>query len=552
MAKNKIANRRKKEGLIWVNSRTDQLRFSSSKDRPINFIQPLEVYKAGEKILRGEAVSVATSEDTQKILENLGKGYDVSSTYIVKTNTNYHKKALGLALEPAEPGDEVHIQNTGSFTFLVGSDSTLEYTPSFTEENIGATVYVKGTGQASEAGKLTVDSEESWKNYRNIISIGTITDTPLKGSAQKEIQISLNISGDQRGLLDATQFECVTGEAFTVPSSSPIKVLAVGQENYEKLQGYISFEKSKEVGLSPYYIGFSTAEGQTVFIRFGSTQVPPISETFDLSDLDSTFVRTALKYTNGDPSKIKVIDCGFLEHTLANHETFTSKLIEAITEALESIGCSDVKVTPDFVKDWVNLNFEAEQTKTFISMYISGGHKFFQHNLEKTGSQENKGKVVVADSRYGVRSEVLGIYYSGNYDQEIPQGSHVIVQKEGLFVIPKDSSYKLIPGELYYLGFAGEIVPRDQVPTYLSSMVKIGKALSETELSLDIGDNREYQLGSLPIGYVKSSVNNAAEYGFLLCDGETELDVTQYPELYARLRQQYSEEQLSVKTEVIG
>lgn len=544
MAKNKLSNRRKKEGLFWFNKRTGQFRGSSDKNSPINYFQPLEVYKAGEFIRRGESVSVATEEDAQKILKNLGADYDKSETYVVKTNTNYHKKSLGLALEPAEAGDELHIQNTGTFTFIVGSDSEFEYTPDWVETDIGKTIYVKGTSEESDLGLLTLDSEESWKEYRNIISIGSVTDTPLKNSTQTEIKVSLNISGDQRGLLDSTQIESIVGENFKVPLANPIKIMVVGQDEDTNLKGSISFRKTTDINLSPYFIGFSRADGKTAIIRFGNDKVPAVSETFDLKDLDTAFIRTAIYH--GGEDAIQVCKLNFMEHTSENSDQFKEALKTALNEALTYIGCSDIIIEEKDIGNWINLNFEAAQT-VLTNMHCSTECTFFQTFLDEAGSKENKGKSVVGDIRFGKRTEVLGVYASGHYDEEIEEGTHIVVQKHGLFRVPKNSSYKLIPGESYYLGFAGNIVTKNELPTYLSSVVKVGTAISETEFILEIGDNREYPLGSLPIGYIKPSVNNQAEFGFLLCDGVTQRDASEYPEVLTRLRQHYTDEQLGVQ-----
>ncbi len=535
-------NQRKKEGLFWVNERNKQLRYSSNSDQPINYLQPLEVYKTGEEIKRGQALSIAVSEDKTAIRARLGESYDPTDTYVVITNPEYHTKTLGLALEPAHVGKEVHIQNTGTFRFYTDANEKYDFTPVFTNEDIGQNIYVI-------QNDFTSSKQEAWKGFKNIISLGILTDLPMEGTTQKEITLSLNIEGDNRGLLDSTQFEMSAGEQFIVPLESPVKVIAIGESETTLVKGSIYYNATTTNALlEGRYIGFQRADGSSAFINFNSDALPSTSVSNGYFEQDAAFVRTAKYNADQNDKTILIENVAYQNYSNTLQDAFDDALEQSLNNILTELGCTNILLTmTETDSGWCKLDFQADSIPSPLEIRASS-NCLVQGYLDTQGSTSNQGKGILADLRYNYRQNVLGLYFSSVYNKEILIDDKFIVIKNGIFILPKETTYKFIPGETYYLGFSGNIVTEKDMPTYLESVIRIGHALDTTRLALDIGDSRKYNPGSLPIGYIKPSVENKAEYGFMLCDGVTELKVDEYPELFSRLQQYFSDEQLNVQS----
>lgn len=550
---NKLSNRRKLEGLTWFNKRTGQLRYSSSKDSPINYLQPLEVYKVAETVRRNEALSIATEKDTDYIKASLGDKYLPAETYLIKTNAASHKKTVGLALEPGEPGDEVHIQSSGKFVIDTKADTNDEYIPNFTSESIGKLIYVDGTNK----GLFCLEDSQYWKNYKNIICIGTLTDAPEENSTQNEIVISLNIEGDNRGLLDTSQFEFVVGEKFSVPSTDQFRVFAVGKEEATKFSANLSFSKVDSfVVPTKAFILLSRMDGKSAFININSNDIPASSASSDINDNDIAAINLARSWANNDLTKIKVINLGLSNFTsYQNSYDFLEELKVKLTEAFNFISDMNLDFTYA-VKEVDNstLTLTASDFGGYYSIHASTGlSQVINYQLIQAGSYFNKGRAVLADIRIDSRQDIIGAYYSGKYDTEYNVGDSAIFLRLGRFEKTDTDTTPFKIGKEYYLGINGQVLDDNSMYTELDSSVKIGFAQSEKAFIVDVGDPRQYERGAFPVGYLKPSPNlennSVPEYGFLLCDGKTKLREEDYPELFSRLKQYFTEDQLSVEDE---
>lgn len=204
----------------------------------------------------------------------------------------------------------------------------------------------------------------------------------------------------------------------------------------------------------------------------------------------------------------------------------------------------------------------------YVEMYISQELKskfFIGSTTISRGSAGNKGKAVLADIRLGERQEIAGLYFNRNYNITLPVNSDVIALHQGQFTISSDyeDAPRFIPGATYYLGSNGNITTTPL--SWTDSIVKIGVATDNRTLLVDCADCRQYDVGTLPVGYMKPSIENKTEYGFLLMDGgslyeeglsvtdesgneiieKNRYEVDRYNILFNRLRAIYSKEELN-------
>ena len=166
--------------------------------------------------------------------------------------------------------------------------------------------------------------------------------------------------------------------------------------------------------------------------------------------------------------------------------------------------------------------------------------------IASRGANYNKGYAVLADIRFATRQNLIGVYNSGKTGL-IKQGTRAIFLKQGLFTDPT-APYE--PGATYYLGSHGNIF---QVPQeFYNSIVQVGVAQTDKTLVVACDNPRKFNIGDLPVGYMKPSVHGHAEYGFWLMDGKTPHKTADAPHLLKNLLEFYDKSELDIKVRAFG
>lgn len=604
-----------KKGLTYISERTDQLRYSDKLTNE-KWLQPLSEYIPLERIMRGQPVSIANVDD----LKRFAKVYDAdgtfglenellksSQTFIVLTNPAYHTHSVGLAYEYSagilgdESGritcpDPIHVLGQGKFNidldYLIKSKqkttdqidreviNKTEYIPDFLndyEKNIGKPIWVNG----SAAGKLTIDKDEAFTGYRNIIQIGFISDawvkdSPENGKYSSQATIEVQIDGDGRGALDATLFEGILGEDVIIPSNDPVRVFALGQESDEKFSGRINITPLAIKNLDPQiaYIGLQKMDGRTALITFDSNVDTKfnINQAKKLGTLeDASFLAVAEAYIAAlsEASKsatdistddgIKIISIPFpdtKDKSVDEIKSVVTKtrtgLQKALLEAYKFISKGENLLCEDLIPVDANggfIKFEAENPGGYYYMHICEKESQFFKNSQtfNNGSYDNKGYVVLADTRIPERQNLIGIYYSGDYDQLLTKNTKCIFMHDGLF-LPHTFKYDQI-GKTYYLGTNGRVTP--VLNQSVDTITKILDVQDNNKLLIHCGDSRvRSEMDDLPVGYIKPAIYDKegqafyAEYGFVLMDG-SRISYKDHDLLYTRLTNWYKEEDLN-------
>lgn len=574
-----------KEGLTFIDDRNNQLRYAD-KNEFIQWLHPLSVYKAACPIMRGQAVSIATTED----LKENGLKYfndenyflkDDPDPYIVPTNTEKHTKSAGLALEPVSENaigtKVIHVQGFGCFVFDTERDADaikqgLVYDPGFTYDDVGKKVYVTnirystaGDDVTSEpGGMLTVDQSAIYKSYHNFILIGYLTDAPVKGkeSDQHLTKIELAMQGDDRGPIDATVFEGVLGEDAIVPSEDPCRVFALGQEDDVKFKSRIIYVPTTnyEINKKTAFIGFQKMDGSTSLVTF--------SDDFSIANVqnsmvqeDAAFLAIANIYidsynknieNNKDKISISITKCKGLKNTLDEMSMVSSRdsLIDALKTAWQNLtgytlNCEATK-TED-LKTVIKIDMESNEPGGYYYMYISDtlAPVFGDSVTFQNGSSANKGTVVVADCRIASRQNIIGVWYNNELDTVVKKGTTCLFMHDGLFTHNTNRYPEL--GQEYFLGRNGTVThfPLEAYDT----VVKVLDVQDNNKLLIHCDNARKRTNGGdLPTGYMKPAVKAGeeyvAEYGFLLMDGTSRYSYNNYTTLYERLTAWYPESML--------
>jgi hypothetical protein len=581
---NPVIDRRKKEGFSWLHKATGQLRASVDKDLPISYFQPLVVYIAGETIKKGQPISVNLPNEASFVQANLtanNKTYDTNKIYVVASNTKKHVKAVGLAQEPANPGEEVHIVNLGRIVLKANDPNT--YCPPFTENDEGKLVYVK-EGVIDHYGELTTTEDNSYVSYGDTIVVGHVVRVLMNGSILQEVELNLNFEGDQRGPIDSTQFEAYLAEEIIVPFDDPIRVIALSQEvDQNFMASFIYKAQNGKVYNTDCFMIFLRGS-RAAIISMQNISLPsitPIRDTFTYKDAEKIRVLAGLGTSN-----VKIVNLAFssgnqgiavvelrnklLGTTGAAPTTpsATGKLQEALDFVfnkpgesyqiydINTIQAAGTGVQESFifkVKTTDGIGLQKVEFYTSSNLYDNFGDTLIQQE----GQVDSKGKAVLADIRYTTRSTPFGIYIGNHWDELLTVGSPILTLSKGLYRIPTknpgqlnqvQSSFRLETGKEYYLGENGTITcyPERDIP-YATTLVRIGVAQSPEILLVGIAQiKQDFKLGEFPIGYTKPAVNGQPEYGYLLADGTTELKVEDYPELYNYLKQFFTDSDLKV------
>lgn len=649
-----------KKGLTYISERGSFYRYSD-KNQEEKWLKPLSEYIPLEEIKRGQPVSIATPEDIELAAAKISAAYNAgksdeesvskdeiynvllsdSNTFVVLTNPIRHKNTIGLSYEytPApvfngetvELCDKIHILDSGKFdidpdyllkSYQIDSAETLltevinvtEYVPDFFKLNykdiIGKQIYVKGTIGGSNAGELTIEKEDAYIGYNNIIKVGFISDAWLNGSrisdlkeilskdpasltqAEKKtlesldwdsdnpeefinnsVTIQVQIQGDDRGALDSTLFEGILGEDVIIPSSDPIRVFAYGQEDDVKFSARINITPNNTLNLdkinfdkSTEFIGFQKMDGKTALVTFDDKFDIAKAKDTGVSE-DNAFLAIAEVY---DPefrtnSRIFKADYNVENVSPLGVESAINSLKEALNEAWSSIFDSDDEAdcgldfeqfipTENGQSGYIKLT--AKKAGGYYYMYISDRLKsyFMIDSFTITnGSSDNKNYVVLADNRISSRQNIIGIYNSGDYDVVLKKGTKCVFMHDGLFKY-NNHPYTVFEdkstiGCEYFLSRNGSI--RRFADTAYDTVVKVLDVQDEDKLVIHCDNARvRTRGGDLPLGYMKPAVRIgdkfAAEYGFVLMDGETRYSYKAYEALYKRLTGLYPTSRLNL------
>lgn len=586
-----------KKGLTYISERTGQWRYANNQETE-EWVQQLSTYIPLVEIKRGQPVSVATIKD----LEIVAKGDDAlfealknsSDTYVVLTNPSRHESTIGLALEytkgefSIEDGklvtsEKIHILTNGKYiedkdyyanAFTEADEETVdvtneEYWPEFFndyENSIGKKIYIKGDAD----GILTLVPEEAYLAYNNVIVLGFVSDANIKnGEKQLNIgAIEVQILGDDRGSLDSTIFEGILGEDVTIGYQhsqtngevcSYTKLFALGADDDEKFKFSFNFFEDQNKTLPRGFIAIQRLDGATAYVCVnGEVTEEEVINGESWSAKDRAFVQVAQYYSaiskkpntvlgvlDGDPTAKVEAPAGletFLSIAFAAVSAGAIKSLKDGTiheaKALNLIPSQDVgvyKLEADDVGGTYEVYVSSNLLEVITGLYVAS-----------RGANYNKGYAVLADIRFATRQNLIGVYNSGKTGL-IKQGTRAIFLKQGLFTDPT-APYE--PGATYYLGSHGNVF---QVPQeFYNSVVQVGVAQTDKTLVVACDNPRKFNIGDLPVGYMKPSVHGHAEYGFWLMDGKTPHKTADAPHLLKNLLEFYDKSELDIKVRAFG
>lgn len=586
-----------KKGLTYISERTGQLRYANNQEYE-EWIQQTSTYIPLVEIKRGQPVSVATIDD----LKIVSKGDNVlfealknsSDTYVVLTNPSRHESTIGLALEYTKGefslkedqlivSEKIHIITNGKYiedkdyyanAFTEADEESIdvtneEYWPEFFddyENSIGKKIYIKG----NEDGILTLVPEEAYLAYNNVIIVGFVADANIK-NGEKQINtgaIEVQILGDDRGAIDATTFEAILGEDFTIGHrysqtngelSSYTKLFALGADDDEKFKFSFNFFEDQNRFLPKGFIAIQRIDGATAYVCVnGEITEEEVINNEGWTAKDRAFVQVAQYYAaiSGKPNSI----LGVLDYNSKQVVEAPAGLETFLSNAFAAVSAGPVKSLKDGVEHNANkleliysqnkgvYKLEANDIGGAYEVYISSNLLDVITNLyiESRGSNYNKGYAVLADIRFPSRQNLIGVYNSGKIGL-IKQGTRAVFLKQGLFVDPT-SPYE--PGATYYLGSHGNIF---QVPQeFYNSIVQVGVAQTEKNLVVSCDNPRKFNIGDLPVGYMKPSIHGEAEFGFWLMDGKTPHKTVDAPHLLKNLLEFYDESELDIRVREFG
>lgn len=586
-----------KRGLTYISERTGQWRYANNQETE-EWVQQLSTYIPLVEIKRGQPVSVATIKD----LEIIAKGDDAlfealknsSDSYVVLTNPSRHESTIGLALEYTDgafsfengelvTSEKIHILTNGKYiedkdyyaNAFTDKDEELidvtnkEYWPEFFkdyENSIGKKIYIKGDSD----GILTLEPEEAYLAYNNVIVLGFVADANIKnGENLLNIgAIEVQILGDDRGSLDSTIFEGILGEDVTIGYKhsqingeicSYTKLFALGSDDDEKFKFSFNFFEDQNKLLPRGFIAIQRLDGATAYVCVnGKVTEEEVINGESWSAKDRAFVQVAQYYSaisekpntilgvlDGDPTA-KVEAPAGLETYLSNaFAAVSAGKIKSLKDgaiheakALNLIPSQDVgvyKLEADDVGGTYEVYVSSNLLEVITGLYIAS-----------RGANYNKGYAVLADIRFATRQNLIGVYNSGKTGL-IKQDTRAIFLKQGLFTDPT-APYE--PGATYYLGSHGNIF---QVPQeFYNSIVQVGVAQTDKTLVVSCDNPRKFNIGDLPVGYMKPSVHGHAEFGFWLMDGKTPHKTADAPHLLKNLLEFYDKSELDIKVRAFG
>lgn len=586
-----------KKGLTYISERTGQWRYANNQETE-EWVQQTSTYIPLVEIKRGQPVSVATVKD----LEIVAKGDDAlfealknsSDTYVVLTNPSRHEGTIGLALEYTKgefsikddklvTSEKIHILTNGKYiedrdyyanAFTEADEETVdvtneEYWPEFFndyENSIGKKIYIKGDAD----GILTLVPEEAYLAYNNVIVLGFVSDANVKnGEKQLNIgAIEVQILGDDRGSLDSTIFEGILGEDVTIGYQhsqtngevcSYTKLFALGADDDEKFKFSFNFFEDQNKTLPRGFIAIQRLDGATAYVCVnGEVTEEEVINGESWSAKDRAFVQVAQYYSaisekpntvlgvlDGDPTSKVEAPAGLETYLSIAFAAVSAGKIKSLKDgaiheakALNLIPSQDVgvyKLEADDVGGTYEVYVSSNLLEVITGLYIAS-----------RGANYNKGYAVLADIRFATRQNLIGVYNSGKTGL-IKQGTRAIFLKQGLFTDPT-APYE--PGATYYLGSHGNVF---QVPQeFYNSIVQVGVAQTDKTLVVACDNPRKFNIGDLPVGYMKPSVHGHAEYGFWLMDGKTPHKTADAPHLLKNLLEFYDKSELDIQVRAFG
>lgn len=586
-----------KRGLTYISERTGQWRYANNQETE-EWVQQTSTYIPLVEIKRGQPVSVATIKDLKIIAgknEALFEALKNSSdSYVVLTNPSRHESTIGLALEYTDgafsfedgelvTSEKIHILTNGKYiedkdyyaNAFTEEDETRvdvtneEYWPEFFddyENSIGKKIYIKGNAD----GVLTLDPEKAYLAYNNVITIGFVADAKIKnGENQLNVgAIEVQILGDDRGSLDSTIFEGILGEDVTIGYQhsqtngevcSYTKLFALGADDDEKFKFSFNFFEDQNKLLPRGFIAIQRIDGATAYVCVnGEVTEDNVINDESWSAKDRAFVQVARYYSAisgkqntvlgvlaGDPTAVVKAPAG-LETYLSN--AFAAVSAGKITSLKDGAihEAKALNLIPSQVAGVYKL--EADDVGGTYEVYVSSNLLEVITGLyvASRGANYNKGYAVLADIRFATRQNLIGVYNSGKTGL-IKQGTRAIFLKQGLFT---DTTAPYEPGATYYLGSHGNIF---QVPQeFYNSIVQVGVAQTDKTLVVACDNPRKFNIGDLPVGYMKPSVHGHAEYGFWLMDGKTPHKTADAPHLLKNLLEFYDKSELDIKVRAFG
>lgn len=586
-----------KRGLTYISERTGQWRYANNQETE-EWVQQTSTYIPLVEIKRGQPVSVATIEDLKIVANGNNDLFEAlknsSDSYVVLTNPSRHESTIGLALEYTDgtfsfedgelvTSEKIHILTNGKYiedkdyyanAFTEADEKTVdvtdkEYWPEFFddyENSIGKKIYIKGGAD----GVLTLDPEKAYLAYNNVITIGFVADAKIKnGENQLNVgAIEVQILGDDRGSLDSTIFEGILGEDVTIGYKhsqtngeicSYTKLFALGADDDEKFKFSFNFFEDQNKLLPRGFIAIQRLDGATAYVCVnGEVTEEEVINGESWSAKDRAFVQVARYYSAISKKPNTVL--GVLNEDPTSTVEAPAGLETYLRDAFAAVSAGEITS----LKDGAIHNANALNS---ISSQVAGVYKFEANDIGGTyevyvssnllevitglyvasrGANYNKGYAVLADIRFATRQNLIGVYNSGNTGL-IKQGTRAIFLKQGLFT---DTTAPYEPGATYYLGSHGNIF---QVPQeFYNSIVQVGVAQTDKTLVVACDNPRKFNIGDLPVGYMKPSVHGYAEYGFWLMDGKTPHKTADAPHLLKNLLEFYDKSELDIRVRAFG
>lgn len=552
----------KKEGLTWIGKRTGQYRYSvGGADQ---WLHPLSIYIAGEDIQRGHVVSIALSQDFQGDSRVVAPMLSSDDNLIVKTRTNRHLKACGIAMESVSAGNPVHILDSGRMRF---SMLTGEYFPSIVDSDRGKLLYVSAT-----PGEMTLDRDAAVLGSRNLIQIGMISETTLAANPPY-FDVEVQFEGDGRGPLEATQFEVAFGEPYsysTVAGKLPVRAFAIGKGEASIFQYRLTcdrpnvpFPSLAQGNLNTWIAIYSSWFAHIII--FGSSEIPQSTTQGDIDRLQYILqqAKTSAHTSLYPPGNTPPVTWGNPDTTQvdiyrADYPYFLTSVVNSLA-SLKSAAVFGPSQDTTFQTALMNVVLDdfgsQQQVSVTLSGTSAGGPVFIDWDsslnaifgrsaYEQQGSFNAAGRAVLADRRFADRSNVLGLLLRTT-EHDYDEGETALFIRKGTFYASYDA---FIPGETYYLGIDGQLTPFDSSFRYPDTITRVGIAKTTRRLIVDVGEASVARVAGMPIGGIKPVPAGVTEpeHGFVLMDGTTELESAFYKDLLQELLARYPSEDVYV------
>lgn len=512
-------------GTTFVSKRTGNLKYADA-DGAVCWLVPMSRYYANGVILRGQPVAVCDATQLQ------GATAEDPYAYVKPFDPNEDTFCVGVATNYATAGDIVTVQRSGKFEYL--TTKSTKYLAGDRKEiyiNMnsagwmfdavhGQTVYLKASAQGYDNGHdsvgavvdtnntLTYDFIDSVYSSKSTVQLGHFVDAPNTDDGTQPVVLELDVTGDVRGPIDNTQHVVTLGEDVDF-TDNQLKVIALVNPEGE--------------AASVYYKMLTTD---------GATRLPDNAWISIKKNGEYTLISASQSITTEGVDQQHM---AILPSTVSRkYATTVSALQSAILETLQ---CGDP--TPLADGGSIYTSTTTEDCVIYVSQNL---RRYVTLKVLNPGfPAHTAGTAVVADIRSKYRSVVLGIALpDGSTSKQA--GDTIKVLRQGKIV-----TNGLEPGAEYFLGKNGAIV-KDGLQGF-DTKIRIGIAENDKNLLVDIAQKQTDYSGTIPLGYIKPCMpGNIAEYGYLIMDGATRLNVVDYQDIYDYITSFYSAEELKVET----